>query len=124
MSDANCRPVASCDAIDRPIAVHPRHPRERSRQARTAEAEAEYRAALRLDASFAAAAINLSDLYRQLGRDGDGEQSLREALSASAENASLHHALGLTLVRLKRNDAALDELRQAASLDPGQARYA
>lgn len=42
----------------------------------------------------------------------------------SPRNASLHHALGLTLVRQKRSDAALDELRQAALLDPGQARYA
>ncbi len=94
------------------------------RQARAADAEAEYQAALKLDPSFAAAAINLADLYRQLGRDGDGERVLREALSTSAQDASLHHALGLTLVRLKRNEAALDELRQAASLDPGQARYA
>ena len=34
------------------------------------------------------------------------------------------HALGLTLVRLKRADEALDELRSAAELDPSQARYA
>jgi Flp pilus assembly protein TadD len=39
-------------------------------------------------------------------------------------DGSLHHALGLTLVRQKRNEAALEELRQAAALDPGQARYA
>ncbi|MCP3470250.1 hypothetical protein NLM33_07920 [Bradyrhizobium sp. CCGUVB1N3] len=95
-----------------------------ARQARAAEAEAEYRAALGLDPSFSPAAINLSDLYRQLGRDGDGERVLREALSASAQDAPLHHALGLTLVRLKRSEAALDELRQAAVLDPNQARYA
>lgn len=95
-----------------------------ARQAKNIEAETEYRAALKLDGSFAPAAINLSDLYRQLGHDGDGERVLREALSTSARNAALHHALGLTLVRLKRNDAALDELRQAASLDPGHARYA
>lgn len=94
------------------------------RQANPGAAEAEYRAALRLDPSFAAAAVNLSDLYRQLGRDSDGEKILREALSASAQDASLHHALGLTLVRQKRSEEALDELRRAASLDPGQMRYA
>ncbi|WP_456747651.1 cytochrome c3 family protein [Bradyrhizobium sp. USDA 4354] len=94
------------------------------RQANPGAAEAEYRAALRLDPSFAAAAINLSDLYRQLGRDNDGERVLRQALAASAQDASLHHALGLTLVRLKRSEEALDELRRAASLDPGQVRYA
>ncbi|UWU95355.1 cytochrome c3 family protein [Bradyrhizobium sp. CB1015] len=94
------------------------------REANPGAAEAEYRAALRLDPSFSAGAVNLSDLYRQLGRDSDGEKVLREALAASAQDASLHHALGLTLVRLKRSEEALDELRRAASLDPGQMRYA
>ena len=95
-----------------------------ARRANAAEAEIEYRAALKLGPSFAPAAINLSDLYRQLGRDGDGERVLRESLSRSPQDASLHHALGLTLVRQKRAEAALHELRQAAVLDPGQARYA
>ena len=95
-----------------------------ARQANAAEAEAEYQAALRLDPWFAPAAINLSDLYRLIGRDGDGERVLRESLSRSPQVASLHHALGLTLVREKHTEAALDELRQAASLDPSQARYA
>ncbi|WP_271565924.1 tetratricopeptide repeat protein [Bradyrhizobium sp. CCBAU 11386] len=95
-----------------------------ARQAGAAEAEAEYREALRLDPSFSPAAINLSDLYRQLGRDSDGERILREALSNSGQTASLHHALGLVLVREKRADEALGELRQAAELDPGQPRYA
>lgn len=94
-----------------------------ARQANAAEAESEYRAALRLDPSFAAAAINLADLYRQLGRDSDSEPILREALAGSPRDASLHHALGLMHVRQRRTDAALDELRQAAVLEPGQARY-
>ncbi|QOZ56018.1 cytochrome c3 family protein [Bradyrhizobium sp. CCBAU 53338] len=95
-----------------------------ARQADAAAAETEYRAALKLDPFFAAAAVNLSDLYRQLGRDADGERILREQLSRSAQDASLHHALGLALARQKRTEAALDELRQAAVLDPGQTRYA
>ena len=95
-----------------------------ARQADPGRAESEFRTALRLDPSFAPAAINLSDLYRQLGRDGDGERVLRETLSRSPRDASLHHALGLTLVRQKRSEAALEELRQAALLDPARARYA
>jgi predicted CXXCH cytochrome family protein len=95
-----------------------------ARQGNAAEAEAEYRAAIRLDPFFSAAAINLSDLYRQLGRDSEGDRVLREALSRSEQDASLHHALGLVLVRQKQLDAALDELRRAAMLDDGQARYA
>lgn len=36
----------------------------------------------------------------------------------------MHHSLGLTLVRLKRLDTALNELRRAAELDSGRSRYA
>ena len=58
-------------------------------------------------------------------RAGGGRREvLRAALVASPQDAGLHHALGLTLVRRKRVDDALAELRRAAELDPGQARYA
>ncbi len=88
------------------------------------EAEAEYRAALRLSPQYAAAAINLADHYRQRGMDSEGEVVLRAALATSPREADLHHALGLTLTRMKRPEAALDELRRAAELEPDQQRYA
>jgi predicted CXXCH cytochrome family protein len=95
-----------------------------SKRGRSAEAEAEYKAALRLSPQYAPAAANLADLYRAIGREADGGSVLRAALLASPQDAGLHYALGLTLVRLKRADKALDELRHAAELDPSQARYA
>jgi len=95
-----------------------------ARRGRTAEAEAEYKAALRLNPQFAAAAINLADLYRQNERDGEGETVLRAALAASPADAGLHHALGLVLTRLKRAQDALPELQRAAELEPQRARYA
>jgi Flp pilus assembly protein TadD len=76
-----------------------------------------------LSPQYAPAAANLADLYRGLGRESDGESVLRMALLASPQDAGLHHALGLTLVRLKRVDLALDELHRASELDPTQARY-
>jgi tetratricopeptide (TPR) repeat protein len=91
---------------------------------RTADAETEYKSALQLSSQYAPAAINLADLYRGSGRDADGESVLRAALAASPQDAGLHHALGLTLVRLKRTDDALAELHRAADLGPRQARYA
>ena len=95
-----------------------------ARRGLAAEAEVEYKAALRLSPQYAPAAINLADLYRPLGRDGEGESVLRAAIAASPRDAGLHHALGLTLTRLKRPDDALEELRRAAELDPARARYA
>ena len=86
--------------------------------------EAEYKAALRLSPQYVPAAINLSDLYRSLGRDGDSEKVLRAAIVAAPQDPGLHYSLGLALVRLKRADEALDELRKATELDAGQARYA
>jgi tetratricopeptide (TPR) repeat protein len=85
-------------------------------------AEAEFEAALRL-VDWSAAA-NLADLYRQVGRDADAESVVRKAIEASPKDAGLHHALGLALVRLKRQDEALAELARAAELEPDRARYA
>jgi predicted CXXCH cytochrome family protein len=95
-----------------------------ARSGRAREAEEEYAAALRLSPQYAPAAVNLADLYRQLGRDADGEATLRAAIAESPDDAGLHHALGLTLTRLKRPEEALDELRRAAELEPQRARYA
>ena len=88
------------------------------------EAESEYKAALRLSSQYAPAAINLADLYRQLGRDREGESVLKTAIASSRQDAGLHHALGLTLVRESRRDDALNEFRTAAELDPVRSRYA
>ena len=54
-----------------------------ARRGDPAKAEAEYKAALKLAPQFAPAAVNLADLYRQTGRDGDGEQILRAAIATS-----------------------------------------
>ena len=95
-----------------------------TQQGRAELAEAEYKAALRLSSQYTPAAINLADFYRQRGRDREGEGVLRAAIATSQRDAGLHHALGLTLTRLKRPEDALGELRRAAELEPDRARYA
>jgi len=47
-----------------------------------------------------------------------GAAVLQTGITASPRDAGLHHALGLALVRAKRLDDAITELRQAAELDP------
>ncbi len=89
-----------------------------------ADAETEYKAALRLSPQFTTAAVNLADLYRQLGKDSEGENLLRSVLADSPREAAVHHALGLTLTRLKRSDEALAEFQKSTELEPDSSRYA
>jgi predicted CXXCH cytochrome family protein len=89
-----------------------------------ARAEADYQRAIRVQKSFLPPYINLADLYREQGRDADGERVLRRALAMHPESDDAHHALGLLLVREKHPDAALAELAKAAELNPENPRYA
>jgi Tfp pilus assembly protein PilF len=89
-----------------------------------AEAEAEYRTALRLDRDFVPAMANLADLDRMRGQDQQGAELLRKALLVEPRNADVHHSLGLLLVRQHNYAEALGELRQASELAPDNARYA
>jgi tetratricopeptide (TPR) repeat protein len=89
-----------------------------------AGAEAAYREALALEPGFPPGAVNLADLRRVQGDEAGGEQVLREALARNGNDASLHHALGLALVRRQQKREALSELALAARLDPATARYA
>ncbi|MFO1153695.1 MAG: multiheme c-type cytochrome [Rhodospirillales bacterium] len=94
-----------------------------AQQRRFAEAEIQFAAARKLDPGFAPAYVGLSQAYASQGRDGDGERVLREGLARMADDAELHHALGLNLVRQRRPADALSELGRAASVDPANARF-
>ncbi len=89
-----------------------------------ADAEMELRAAIALDPVFVPAWANLADVMRMQGREADAESALREGIARSPEDATLHHALGLSLVRQKKGDQALSELKRATELAPGNARFA
>jgi tetratricopeptide (TPR) repeat protein len=87
-------------------------------------AEADYQQAIRLQPSFMPPYVNLADVYREQGRDADGERLLRQALAIHPDSADVHHVLGLLLVRQKRADEALTELAKAAQQSPENQRYA
>jgi tetratricopeptide (TPR) repeat protein len=93
------------------------------RQSKPLEAEKEYLEAIALTRSVAPR-VDLADLYRMLGREADAEQILRAAIAMDAQAAAPQHALGLALIRQKRYGEALDSLKRAVDLLPGQARYA
>ncbi len=89
-----------------------------------AKAEAEIKAALQLDPLYVPAYVNLADVYRATGRNVQGESLLREGSKRVPDNADLHFALGLALVRNGEAVAALDELKHAMELAPASARIA
>ncbi len=94
------------------------------RRGRPEEAIVAFRRAIALDPRFAAAYVNISDVYRSLKRDSEGEKTLREGLNVLPQSADLHHALGLLLVRTGKRAEALTELESAARLAPTNVRYA
>jgi Flp pilus assembly protein TadD len=90
---------------------------------RAEEAERELSTAVRLDPGFGPARVNLADLHRARGRDGDGERVLREGLALTPSDAGMHFALGLLLVRTGRRAEALPHLVRAAESAPRVARF-
>jgi Flp pilus assembly protein TadD len=80
--------------------------------------------ALRLDPNFVPALVNLADLDRARGRDDEGAELLKKAMAIEPDNADVHYALGLNLVRKHDYPGALALLRRAHELMPDNARYA
>jgi tetratricopeptide (TPR) repeat protein len=80
--------------------------------------------ALALDPLYTPALVNRADLLRSLGREAEAEATLRDAVARQSRDADLRHALGLSLVRLERPEAALRELARAVELAPDHARFA
>jgi Flp pilus assembly protein TadD len=87
-------------------------------------AERHYRHAIRVGPRYPGGYLNLADLYRELGRDVEGEQVLREGLRTVHQPAVLHHSLGLLLVRAGKLDQAVTELAKAVELEPDVTRFA
>lgn len=94
-----------------------------AQQGQLAEAERNYRKALRLDAGSVRAASNLADLLREAGRDDEGEQVLRAAMLAAFDDRPLQHVLGLLLVRRGSRDEAVQLLRAAATGSDADPRF-
>jgi len=121
------RSVAEFEAVQAENADRPEGPANLGNlyfsRGETARAEAAYRKAIALDRRFVPAYANLADLYRAGGREADADRMLREGLQNVPGAAALHEALGLTLVRQDRKQAALAEFAAAATKAPDAPRY-
>ena len=87
------------------------------------QAETAYETAIDLNPVFTPGYINLADLYRVSGNETAAEKLLRRAIRVIPENADVHYALGLSLIRQQRGDEAIGELRLASTLNPDNAHY-
>ena len=87
------------------------------------EATAAFAAALRLDPAHEPAYVNAADVMRAGGRDADAVALLQKGLEQLPEAASLHHALGLALVRQQDVAGGTLHLARAAALAPDVPRY-
>ncbi len=86
-------------------------------------AKSAYRAAIDLGPDFVPAFVNLAGLHRAQGNEAEAEALLRRAIGSLPKNGDLHHALGLSLVRQKRLEDAVEHLRLAATLNKENSRY-
>lgn len=86
-------------------------------------AEQAYQKALEIEPGFVPALINLSDLYRSMGSDGESRELLEQALKVASDSASANHAYGLFLVRSGEHDEALGYLKKASSFEDSNSRY-
>ncbi len=87
-------------------------------------AEESYRTAIELNPAWIPAYVNYADWLRRANRDGDGEKILRAGREHRPKDASLHHTLGLLLVRRKDMPAAVAELKKATELAPDDPHFA
>jgi Flp pilus assembly protein TadD len=94
-----------------------------ARLGRYDDAQAAFAQAIALDSRHVPAYLNAADALRLQARDADARRMLERGLAQEPQNAALHHALGLTLVRLGLSKEALRELERAAQLGAGEPRY-
>jgi tetratricopeptide (TPR) repeat protein len=90
---------------------------------RSEDAQAQFDAAIRLDPQFVPAYVNAADALRAQGRNQESADMLQAGLQRVPQSATLHHALGLALIRLQKPEPAMASLRRAVDLDPAAARY-
>jgi tetratricopeptide (TPR) repeat protein len=67
--------------------------------------------------------VQLADLYRARRDEARAEEMLQRALVRNPQSGLAHHALGLSLIRQHKLEAALGELGRAAELEPDSARF-
>ncbi|MCB1615627.1 MAG: hypothetical protein KDI30_06410, partial [Pseudomonadales bacterium] len=88
-----------------------------------ASAEQYYLAALDIEPHFIPAMLNLADLYRGESKEADAGAWLLKAVDFAPESAAVRYSYGLYLIRLRKHDEALEQLRMASELADATPQY-
>ncbi len=92
-------------------------------QGKLGAAENAYKRAIYLQQKFAPAYLALAQLLSQSQREEEAQLILTKGIINIPENASIHHALGLSYIRQNKLNKALFELAYAANLEINNRRY-
>jgi predicted CXXCH cytochrome family protein len=84
----------------------------------------QFEAALSIQPGFSQAYANLADLYRGLGQEDKVREVLARGLRAAPDDAALHYAQGLHLVRIGRLPDGLKAIKRAVDLAPEDSGFA
>lgn len=90
----------------------------------TEAAEKSYLQALRIEANFVPALLNLADFYRATERESKVDGLLKKALNLAPGSNSVHHSYGLYWVRMQDYTRALDHLKRSTQGTDAIAHYA
>ncbi|MGM8228655.1 multiheme c-type cytochrome [Cellvibrio sp. ARAG 10.3] len=94
-----------------------------ARQQNITAAKAAYELAIKLSPLLANAYLNLADIYRTQGSEDATQKILQAGIAKNPTHATLHYALGLSLIRKKNYIAAEEALRRATELDNTNLSY-
>jgi predicted CXXCH cytochrome family protein len=86
-------------------------------------AETLLKQAMAMEAGTPASSLNLADVYREQGHEEEALALIRRVIGQHPDNAAAQHALGLALIRQKQFAQALQPLKKATQLEPGNPRY-
>ena len=87
------------------------------------QSEMAFQQAIKLQNQFIPAYIGLAQLLSQTGRENEANSILKKGLSINPNNSDLHHSLGLSYIRQKNTEMALEQLQIAASHAEENTRY-
>ncbi len=92
-------------------------------QNRITEALSAYQKSMQIEPYFAAAYVNMAELYKRQGQEKKAIETLQLGITASPSDSSIPHSLGLAYIRDKDIKQAQYFLGSAAALAQNNARY-